>query len=79
MPKLLIATESGVLLAEADNIVNTSVTMTAKSAVTMAYLAQEEMVYWVNRDMYMEEYHQGKTKKVWSSYILRPVYTWQKF
>ena len=67
VPKLLIATESGVLLAEADNIVNTSVTMTTKTAVTMVYLAQEEVLYWVNRDMYLEEFHQGKNKKVFNN------------
>ena len=64
VPKLLIATETGILLAEADNIANTSVTMVTKPTLTMAYLAQEDVLYWINRDMYLEEYHQSKTKRV---------------
>lgn len=56
------ATETDVFLAEADNIVNTSITVATRSTVTMAYLAQEDVLYWINRDMYLEEYHQSKIK-----------------
>ena len=55
-------------LAEADNIVNTSVTIATRSTVAMAFLAQEDVLFWISRDMYLEEYHQTKIKRVGKNY-----------
>ncbi|XP_052809891.1 proto-oncogene tyrosine-protein kinase ROS-like isoform X2 [Mya arenaria] len=64
VPRLIIATKGGIMVGEADNIRNTSVTMATKSVVALAHLSQEDRYFWITREGYVEQFPSQQRKKL---------------
>ena len=55
VPKLLIATTTGIIVAEADNVNSTAITMATKSVIALGHLSQDDNYFWITRDGYLEQ------------------------
>ena len=64
VPKLLIAMEDRIEMAEADNVKNTSETIATKSVIAMGYLALDKTYFWITRDKFLEKYRSSSNQQV---------------
>jgi len=64
VPRLVLAMPTGVVIAEADNIANTSVPMATVAVEALARLSQEDKYYWLTRAGNLEVFPSNENSKV---------------
>ena len=70
VPKLLIAMEDHIEMAEADNVKNTSEIIATKSVIAMGYLALDKTFFWITRDKVLEKYPATTNQQVYNGLYL---------